>query len=231
MNWNQSSRGNPRLVISFSGLDGAGKTRQIDALVPDLERRGRTEVRWVPFKMWPEPLMTRLPVSFRRSAQPGEKVGIATIAEQGARKRLVADATALLHRLARTPIGFVAAISAGVSLRRRAAGGSAELLVLDRYRIDTIVKLQYWYPDVPASVLARVVTALAPAPDLEIYLRVDAEAAYERKPEEWTSAQLDRQARLYDCVAARFPSVLVLDGHDDPEEVAEAVRTAVGALR
>jgi thymidylate kinase len=75
-----------------------------------------------------------------------------------------------------------------------------------------------------------VVTVLAPAPDLEIYLRVDADAAYQRKREEWTAEQLDRQAWLYDWVAARLPSVLVLDGHDDPEEVAEAVRGAISAL-
>ena len=70
MNWNQSPRRKPRLVISFSGLDGAGKTRQIDALVRDLERRGRTEVLWIPFKMWPERLVSRLPLSFRNSVGP-----------------------------------------------------------------------------------------------------------------------------------------------------------------
>ena len=185
----------------------------------------------MPFKMWPEPLMTRLPVSFRRSARPEQESGTATIPDERARHGLVADGSALLHRLARTPIGLAAAISAGVSLRRRAAGSNAELLVLDRYRIDSIVKLQYWYPDVPASLLARVVTVLAPAPDLEIYLRVDADAAYQRKREEWTAEQLDRQARLYDRVAAHLPSVLVLDGHDDPDEVADAVRGAIAFLR
>lgn len=231
MKWSQSPRRTPRLVVSFSGLDGAGKTRQIDALVPDLERRGRTEVLWVPFKMWPEPLVTRLPVSFRSSVRPKRRSASATIAGDRVRLGRIADVAALLRRLVRTPIGVIAAISTGLSLRRRAAGSNADLLVLDRYRIDSIVKLQYWYPDVPASVLAGVVTALAPAPDLEIYLRVDADAAYRRKREDWTAEQLDRQARLYDGVAARLPLVLVLDGHDDPEAVADAVRGAIGALR
>jgi thymidylate kinase len=84
---------------------------------------------------------------------------------------------------------------------------------------------------VPATVLAAVVTALAPAPDVEIYLRVDADVAYQRKPEQWTTEQLDRQARLYERAAARLPSALILDGHDDPENVADAVRRAIGALR
>jgi thymidylate kinase len=227
----QSPRPTPSLVVSFSGLDGAGKTGQIDALVADLERHGTTEVLWVPFKMWPEPLVTRLPVSFRDSGRP--KHGSDSVAGAGDRVRLrwITGVSGLMQRLLRTLIGVIAAISTGLSLRRRAAASNAELLVLDRYRIDSIVKLQYWYPDVPAAVLDRVVTALAPAPDVEIYLRVDADVAYLRKREEWTAEQLDRQARLYDRVAARLPAVLVVDGHDDPEVVADAVRSAISALR
>jgi thymidylate kinase len=231
MNWNQSPRRKPRLVISFSGLDGAGKTRQIDALVRDLERRGRTEVLWIPFKMWPERLVSRLPLSFRNSVGPNRKSRSAAIDPGQVRLRWTPDIAAGLQRLVRTLIGVGAAASTGLSLRRRAGRSNAEFLVLDRFRIDTIVKLQYWYPDVPASVLAAVVTALAPAPDVEIYLRVDANVAYQRKPEQWTTEQLDCQARLYERAAARLPSALVLDGHDDPEKVADAVRDAIGALR
>lgn len=231
MKWRQSPRRTPRLVISFSGLDGAGKTRQIEALVPDLERRGRTEVLWLRFNMWPEPLVTRLPVTFRSSVRTERRNGSARIGWGRVRLGRMADVTVLLRRLVRTVIGVIAAISTGLSLRRRAAGSNAELLVLDRYRIDSIVKLQYWYPDAPASVLARLVSAVAPAPDLEIYLRVDADVAYRRKREDWTVDQLDRQARLYDQAAARLPSVLVLDGHEDPEVVADAVRGAIRTLR
>jgi thymidylate kinase len=221
----------PRFVVSFSGLDGAGKTRQIDALVAELEQRGRTEVLWVPFRIWPEPLLSRLPASFRSSLGPKRRSASATTAAGRVRPRGMAAVVAPLRRLVWALVGFVAAISAGVSLRRRVAGSNAELLVLDRYRIDSIVKLQYWYPDIPASLLAAVVTAFAPAPDLEIYLRVDADVAYRRKPEQWTREQLAGQAQLYDRVAERLPSVLVLDGHDDPEALAGAVRDAVGAPR
>jgi thymidylate kinase len=226
MKWRRSFRRRPRLVVSFSGLDGAGKSGQIGALVPDLARSGHTEVLWLRFHMWPAWLVTRLPVSFRSSVPLSRGSASAEVDGGG-----LADVSLLLRRLVRMPIGVMAAVSSGLSLRFRAAGSNAELLVLDRYRIDSIVKLQYWYPDVPASVLAWVVTVLAPAPDLEIYLRVDADVAYRRKREEWSVDQLDRQARLYDRAAARLPSVLVLDGHDDPEEVAEAVRGAIAALR
>jgi hypothetical protein len=79
MKWSQA----PRVVVSFSGLDGAGKTRQIDALVRDLDRRGRTEVLWVPFRMWPEPLVTRLPVSFRSSDPTTRRSGLMKTAWAG----------------------------------------------------------------------------------------------------------------------------------------------------
>ena len=230
MKWRRSPRRTPRLVVSFSGLDGAGKTGQIEALVRELERRGRTEVLWLRFNMWPD-FVTRLPVSFRSSVPPRRRNGSAGIGGGRVRLGRVADLSVPLRRLALPVIGVMAAISTGMSLRVRAARSNAELLVLDRYRIDSIVKLQYWYPLAPASMLADLVTALAPAPDLEIYLRVDADVAYRRKPEEWTVDQLDRQARLYDGVAARLPSALVLDGHEDPEAVADAVRGAIGALQ
>lgn len=120
----------------------------------------------------------------------------------------------------------MASVSGGLSLRRRAARTSADVLVLDRYRLDAAVKLQFWYPDVSARWLARVVDSLAPAPDLQILLRVAPEVAYARKPEQWSVRQLTRQARLYDGLA-RAGDVVVLDAEDDPERIAAAVQAQV----
>jgi len=103
------------------------------------------------------------------------------------------------------------------------------VIVLDRYRLDTVVKLQYWYSDVSGHWLARVVEALAPAPDVEFLLRVDPEVAYARKPEQWSVAQLTRQARLYDGLAARPGRVVTLDAEDDPDSIARTVEAHVRA--
>jgi len=218
-----------RLVVSFSGLDGAGKTRQVDALVDELGRPEHTEVLWVPFRIWPEQLLSKLPASFRSRIGPNRRSASPSPAVGSPRPHWTASLVSASRRGVWGLIAFVAAVSAGLSLRRRIAASRAEVLLLDRYRIDSIVKLQYWYPEVSPSLLAVVVRALSPAPDVEIYLRLDPESAYLRKPEQWTLPQLARQAQLYDQIMERFPSALVLDAREDPQVLARAVRDAVAA--
>jgi thymidylate kinase len=220
-----------RLVVSFSGLDGAGKTRQVDALVEELGGPEHAEVLWVPFRIWPEPLLSKLPASLRSRIGPNRRSRPPSRAGGPPRPHRTASLVSASRRGIWALIAFIAAVSAGLSLRRRVAVSKSEVLLLDRYRIDSIVKLLYWYPEVSRSLLAGVVRTLAPAPDVEIYLRLDPDTAYLRKPEQWTRAQLARQAQLYDQIMERFPSALVLDAREDPQVLARAVRDAVGEAR
>ena len=225
----RSGEPRPRQVrVSFSGLDGAGKTRQIEALVAALERGRTVEVLWVPFKIWPESLLNRLPAGLRSRLGPKRGTGDPSLGGS-----TPPDGRGAAGRSPRSlpwwVVGSFAAISGGLSLRRRVRHGEADVIVLDRYRLDTVVKLQYWYSDVSGHWLARVVEALAPAPDVEFLLRVDPEVAYARKPEQWSVAQLTRQARLYDGLAARPGRVVTLDAEDDPDSIARTVEAHVRA--
>lgn len=215
-----------RLVVSFSGLDGAGKTRQIDALVTALEARHPVDLRWLPFRIWPQGLLNRLPADFRSRLGPRRT----TTPSPGRHRPRAASGAGTPQRTRGVLwrcIGTLAAVSGGMSLRREARPAGTGVLVLDRYRLDAIVKLQFWYPDVPGRWLAGVVNALAPAPDVEFLLRVDPEVAYARKPEQWSVDQLARQSRLYDGLAADRPEVVVLDAQARPDELAAAVWTHV----
>ena len=228
--------------VSFSGLDGAGKTRQIDALVAAVGEHHSVEVLWLPTKVWPEPLLNRLPASFRSRLGPkrttvvsdppvsrtrGEQVSPTQTMPTTRGRNSFADA---LRSATWVGIGTFAAVSAGLSLRRRASNSSADVLVLDRYRLDSLVKLQFWYSEVSEAWLARVVGALAPAPDVEFLLRVDPAVAYARKPEQWSVDQLLRQARLYDRLATGPLHVVTLDAHEDVDDVAREVSSRVRAF-
>jgi thymidylate kinase len=228
--------------VSFSGLDGAGKTRQIDALVAAVGPEVSVEVLWIPFKVWPESLLNRLPAGFR--ARLGPKRVTAAQQPSGAgtgggvgngtsppRSPLAGSTARTAGAIVWTVIATLAAVSAGLGLRRRARAASADLVILDRYRLDSLVKLQFWYGDVSPDWLTRVVTALAPAPDLELLLRVDPEVAYARKPEQWSVEQLSRQARRYERLARRLDQVVVLEGHEHPDELAHRVGSLVEAVR
>lgn len=212
--------------VSFSGLDGAGKTRQIDSLVAAVEDTHSVDVLWIPFRIWPESLLNRLPASFRSRLGPKRRTTSSdkNVLESASRHSEAG------RSLVWTAVGTFAAISAGLSLRRRAAASRAELLVLDRYRLDTIVKLQYWYADVPAAWLARVVGFIAPAPDVEFLLRVEPEVAHRRKPEQWSVSELSRQARLYNQLGTGAFPVVTLDGHQPSDEIARQVRSRVRAI-
>jgi thymidylate kinase len=230
------------MKVSFSGLDGAGKTRQIDALVAAMREHHSVEVLWLPTEVWPEPLLNRLPAGFRSRLGPkrptvvsdapvsrtsGEQVGPTQTTPTTRGGGSFADA---LRSAMWVGIGTVAAVSVGLSLRRRASNGSADVFVLDRYRLDSMVKLQCWYSEVSGAWLARVVGALAPAPDVEFLLRVDPDVAYARKPDQWSIAQLSRQARLYDRLAAGPLHVVTLDAHEDADDLAREVSSHVRAV-
>lgn len=222
--------------ISFSGLDGAGKTRQIDALVAALQREHSVEVLWVPVKIWPESLLNRLPAGFRSRMGPGRQVPADASASADPDPGLNPERALGTTRERRTRASFLwwavatfAAVTCGLSLRRRASASTADVVVLDRYRLDTVVKLQFWYSEVSGRWLSRIVSFLAPAPDVELLLRVAPEVAYARKPEQWSIAQLSRQARLYDVLAGAEPGrVAVIDAQDDPHSIADKVAAEVG---
>ena len=230
------------VTVSFSGLDGAGKTRQIDALVAAIGEHHSVEVLWLPTEVWPEPLLNRLPAGCRSRLGPkrrtvvsapavdrtgGEQVSPAeTVATNQGRASFVDT----LRSAVWVAIGTVASVSVGLSLRRRTSRSTADVLVLDRYRLDSMVKLQCWYAEVSAAWLARVVAALAPAPDVEILLRADPAVAYARKAEQWSLDQLSTQARLYDRLAAGPLHVVTLEANGGAADLAREVGSRVRAV-
>lgn len=233
-------RGRRQISVSFSGLDGAGKTHQIDALLEAVAPGRSAESVWMPFRVWPASLLNRLPARYRSRLGPKRKTvegGTSSKLDRdparGERPRgpepLVAKGAAVAKQLIWTGVGSFAAISAGLSLRRRSTSSTADLVVFDRYRLDTVVKLQYWYADVPGGWLAWIVHVLAPAPSVEVVLRVDPDVAYQRKQEQWTVDQLTRQAGLYDGVVRGRRGVVVVDANDEPDKVVEVVESHVRA--
>jgi len=220
--------------ISLSGLDGSGKSRQTAALAAGLGEEHETDLVWVPFDIWPGSMLKLLPTSVRVHLGPRGRMEAdahltaAQLAERASesesRGAPPERSTKVLPKLFWWTVASLAAVSAGTSLRRRMNRMTAEVVVIDRYRLDTIVKLQTWYPAVSPTWLARIVLRLAPAPDVECLLRVEGAEAYARKPEQYNAVQLTRQAERYDELAARVPGVVVVDGQELPDEVTRKIR-------
>lgn len=229
--------------VSLSGLDGSGKSRQTAALTAYLSTLGTVELVWIPFDIWPGSMLKLLPTSVRVRLGPRgrtlatEHLTAEELAdrkkqqESGAPAPVPTASTPTLSRAFWWSVATFAAVSAGVSLRRRLERVEADIVVLDRYRLDTTVKLQSWYPAVSPTWLAQIVLRLTPTPDMECLLRVSGTEAYARKPEQYNVTQLTRQAALFDRLVDFVPGAFAVDGEDDPDavtrELCERARQAV----
>jgi thymidylate kinase len=228
--------------ISLSGLDGSGKSSQAAALADALGAERETALVWIPFDIWPGSMLRMLPTRVRVHLGPRGRMDAdadltrarAAESPDGAEPVVAAQPHGPAGLVPRTfwwTVATLAAVSAGTSLGRRVNRTTSEVVVIDRYRLDTIVKLQTWYPSVSRTWLARIVLRLAPAPDVECLLRVEGAEAFARKPEQYSALQLARQARMYDEMVAQVPGALVVDGQMTPAEVTEILaRLARSAL-
>lgn len=163
-----------RLLISFSGLDGAGKSTQIEHLRRALERLGyRTRV----FAFWDDVVVgTRWREGFVHKVYGSER-GVGTPSKPVERRDKNVRKPYLT--LARYFLYLMDAISLArcVSDNR----GEADALIFDRYIYDELANLPL--ASRFAKTFVRAIAALVPRPDAAFLLDADVESARERKPE------------------------------------------------
>lgn len=162
-------------VITFSGIDGAGKTTQIEKLNTYLAQAG------IPvhnLTLWDDiALFQEARSKFSRTVLQSEP-GTGSIEHPVERRDKNAQASPLL--LGRSILYILDMISLRRKLRtvRSEIGG---VIVFDRYLYDQLAALpmDHWLTRTYASMLLR----FTPKPDLAYVLDADAEEARARKPE------------------------------------------------
>lgn len=173
MEWKNSV---PRtILLSFSGIDGAGKSTQIQALRASLSGLG-LRVGVVPF--WDEVAsLTGLRENAGHKIFRGEK-GVGTpSAPVERRDKNVRSWPMTCFRL------FLYLLDA-FSVRRvraRLLKSELDVVIFDRFIYDELANLNLRNPLL--RLYARVILWLAPAPDLGFLLDADPEQARARKPE------------------------------------------------
>lgn len=163
------------LIVSFSGIDGAGKSTQIQKLREYLSDRG-VAVQELTF--WDNVVMfPRVRAGFsRRVLQSDGEIG--TPAKPADRRdKNTQNAPLLLGR-------SILHLFDVMNLRRIVAKAKADnsgVLIFDRYIYDQLAALpmQSWW----ARTFARLLLRVAPQPDLSYVLDADPEVARARKPE------------------------------------------------
>lgn len=163
------------LIISFSGIDGAGKSTQIQKL---REYLAAHDVAVKELTFWDNVVMfPRMRAGFsRRVLQSDGNIGTPD-KPADRRDKNTQNAPLLLGR-------SVLHLFDVVNLRRVTNKAKAEhsgVVIFDRYIYDQLAALpmQSWW----ARAFARVLLRIAPKPDLSYVLDADPEVARARKPE------------------------------------------------
>ena len=210
------SRGS--LLISFSGMDGAGKSTQIANLRAWLESRGRS-VRVLAF--WDDVVvLSRYREGFVHKVFNSER-GI------GAPGKPVRRRDKNVRKWYLTPVRLLLYLMDAISLRVVVARASAtaDVLIMDRYIYDELSNLE---PRAPVTrPFVRLIAAIVAKPDAAYILDAEPEAAAMRKPEYPVSfLRFCRQAylRLADVLGLTVVPALPLD------EATRFVEYATGRL-
>lgn len=160
--------------VSFSGIDGAGKSTQIDALRNRLEAAG-LRVRVLTF--WDDVACFR---GMRESAGHrlfrGDK-GVGTPEKPINRRDKNVRSRAMT--MIRWGIYFADAVSLRLAVRRALRSG--DFLICDRFAWDELANLTLhsWFTRMYVRLIARIV----PRPDVSLVLDADPIQARSRKPE------------------------------------------------
>jgi thymidylate kinase len=162
-------------IVSFSGIDGAGKSTQISSLNSYLQECG---YRTVLLTFWDNVVVwRRLREAASRKAFGGDQ-GI------GSPQRPLNRRDKNVQSWFLTAIRYVFYLADAISLRRVVAKieeSESDVVIFDRYIYDELANLQLggWFP----RAFTRLVLMISPHPDTAFLIDADPETARARKPE------------------------------------------------
>lgn len=205
------------LLISFSGLDGSGKSTQIATLRAYFEERGRrvlTLAFWddvVVGTRWREGFVHKVYKSERGIGAPGKPVARR---DKNVRRWYLTVARHGLYALDAANLCLVA----GHASRR-----GADVVIVDRYIYDELANLPLRHP--LTRWFVRAVHAVVPRPDIAYLLDVDVAAARARKPE-YPEAFMHECRQAYFRLERMLATLTVIPPLSLPEATAEVLRVA-----
>lgn len=212
---------NKSVLISFSGVDGSGKSTQIENLRSALHAAGlstRLLAFWdnvVVGVKYREGFVHKVYKSERGIGAPGKPVN-----------RQDKNVRRWYLTLARHFLYLLDAINLCRIVAREKRSG-ANVIILDRYIYDELANLNLSNPLSRAFV--RFVHAFTPRPDIAYLLDADPVAAYARKPE-YQPEFMEKCRRAYFELANLLGSMTIIPALDLPEAKAAVLRAAESGL-
>ena len=209
------------LLISFSGVDGSGKSTQIENLRSALHHSGlstRLLAFWdnvVVGIKYREGFVHKIYKSERGIGAPGKPVN-----------RRDKNMRGWYLTLARHFLYLLDAVSLCRVVAREKKTG-ADVIILDRYIYDELSNLNLENPLSRAFV--RFIHAFVPQPDIAYLLDADPARAYDCKPE-YPLEFMKECRQAYFELANLMGTLTIIPGHNLPEAKAAVLRAAQAKL-
>jgi len=207
-------------LLSFSGIDGAGKSTQIEALLQYLRERGH---RFALYTFWDDVVaFSKYREHLSLRVFKGEK-GVGSPDRPIARRDK--NVTSWYVVLLRLFLYILDAFRLSLLVSRQAAK-DVEFVIFDRYIYDELANLptQYW----PVRLYIRLLLGLAPKPDSAFLLDANPEQAVSRKPE--YPLEFVRRNRTAYLAIANIAEMTVLPP-SSLSETTETIRRSLTSLK
>ena len=209
------------MLISVSGVDGAGKSTAIAALRSELEQQGRSVTvlhlnDHVGLYAW---LRAARDAVFRikRSDNDLPRMDPSPSGIGRVRDRVVWSK--VLRRIL-----YPLDVAVFLVIRAYVEGLRRRVLILDRYFYDRLVDVAPPSNSRAGWGVVRALARITPTPSLAVLLEIDPAVAFARKGE-YSVPYLERRAAAYRRVFARLPAAVRITS-DDPVRVRRAVSAA-----
>jgi thymidylate kinase len=215
---------NSLLLISFSGVDGSGKTTQIKNLCSCLDAAGlqtRVLTFWdnaVVAMKYRESFVHRMYKSERGVGAPGKPVNRRDKNMRGWHLTLVRHVLYLLDAL------NLCRVVARERTRKGRESGSPDIIIFDRYIYDELANLNLGSR--LSRTFIRLIHRMAPRPDVAYLLDADPAQAYARKPEYPVDFMTSCRQAYFDLAALLGTMTIVPAGG-----IGEARRAVVDAAQ